>query len=159
MLWGCAATRPTVQSVCSTPADARVAELAARQWGIASLEQLPALGLARGAIKHRLAVGRLHVVHRGVYAVGHTWRSAPGRGGWRPSSHPGRARGRLERAVAQAERLCLYDHRAVAGVVARSDPRTLRGPARAAREPFPRRPRPPALRGRLPLAVAPRRRR
>jgi hypothetical protein len=33
--------------------------------------QLESLGLGRGAIDHDLAVGRLHAIHAGVYAVGH----------------------------------------------------------------------------------------
>jgi very-short-patch-repair endonuclease len=41
------------------------------QWGVVSLAQLRALGFGYGAIKHRVAVGRLHRLHRGVYAVGH----------------------------------------------------------------------------------------
>jgi predicted transcriptional regulator of viral defense system len=48
-----------------------VAELAARQWGVVSLEQLRACGVGRGAIEKATAIGRLHRLHRGVYAVGH----------------------------------------------------------------------------------------
>jgi hypothetical protein len=33
--------------------------------------QLIGLGLGRGAIEHRLAIGRLHVLHSGIYAFGH----------------------------------------------------------------------------------------
>src|SRR5215204_5914511 len=49
-----------------------LAELAERQYGVVSRQQLVALGLGRGAIGWRLRSGRLHALHRGVYAVGHT---------------------------------------------------------------------------------------
>ncbi|NLT05946.1 MAG: DUF559 domain-containing protein [Solirubrobacterales bacterium] len=48
-----------------------VVELACRQHGVVGRSQLRALGLADDAIDHRLAVGRLHRLHRGAYAVGH----------------------------------------------------------------------------------------
>ena len=51
--------------------DARVAVLAHRQHGLVARRQLLALGMGTGAIDARLAGGRLQVVHRGVYAVGH----------------------------------------------------------------------------------------
>lgn len=53
------------------PVDAAVAALAATQHGVVSRRQLVELGLGRGAIRHRLEAGRLHPLHRGVYAVGH----------------------------------------------------------------------------------------
>ncbi len=49
----------------------RVAELAAGEWGVLSVEELAAVGLSRQAILVRVRNGRLHRVHRGVYAVGH----------------------------------------------------------------------------------------
>lgn len=48
-----------------------IARLAGRQHGVIARWQLLGLGLGRGAIQHRIATGRLHPVHRGVYAVGH----------------------------------------------------------------------------------------
>jgi very-short-patch-repair endonuclease len=54
------------------PVDAAIAALAACQHGVVSRRQLSALGIGRGAIDHRLAERRLHPLHRGVFAVGHT---------------------------------------------------------------------------------------
>src|SRR5262245_18144150 len=51
--------------------DADIAALAARQHGVVATRQLAALGLPQRAVSHRAAAGRLHRVHRGVYAVGH----------------------------------------------------------------------------------------
>jgi predicted transcriptional regulator of viral defense system/very-short-patch-repair endonuclease len=63
---------PDSPGVRSTPPLQALAELAGRQWGVVSRGQLRALGISRGAVEHWLAVGRLHGVYRGVYAVGHT---------------------------------------------------------------------------------------
>src|SRR4051812_42324621 len=61
------------------PGDVALAEIARNQWGVASRRQLEALGLDRGAIHHRLRSGRLHRLHRGVYAVGHAYVTKRGR--------------------------------------------------------------------------------
>jgi very-short-patch-repair endonuclease len=48
------------------------AELAAGQYGIVSQRQLIKLGYSQSALRRDVASGRLHRIHRGVYAVGHT---------------------------------------------------------------------------------------
>ena len=60
-------------------ADLEVARLAARQHGVVSVDDLRACGLAPKAISVRAANGRLHPMHRAVYAVGH---GNPTREGW-----------------------------------------------------------------------------
>ena len=52
--------------------DPAISAIAARQRGLITLRQLEAAGLRRGAIKHRIARGRLHPLYRGVYLVGHS---------------------------------------------------------------------------------------
>lgn len=56
-----------------------IAKLAAAQHGVVSHEQTAAAGLGRGALEHRVRQGRLHRVHRGVYAVGHPRLTREGR--------------------------------------------------------------------------------
>ncbi len=51
--------------------DAVLAAHASRQDGVVSREQAPASGLTPGLIRHRLATGHIHLLHRTVYAVGH----------------------------------------------------------------------------------------
>lgn len=51
--------------------DRAIARLAGRQHGRVARRQLVALGLSDDVIDYRLARSRLHVVYRGVYAVGH----------------------------------------------------------------------------------------
>jgi very-short-patch-repair endonuclease len=53
------------------PPDRRLARLAGRQHGVVSLGQLREIGLGLGQIRYRRKLGRLHLLHRGVYAVGH----------------------------------------------------------------------------------------
>jgi very-short-patch-repair endonuclease len=49
--------------------DRAIAGLAARQHGLVARWQLLALGISGGAVEMRLAHGRLHRAHRGVYAL------------------------------------------------------------------------------------------
>src|SRR3982751_5556930 len=53
-----------------TPKSRQVWELVRRQHGVISREQLRRLGLTEDGIKHRIAIGRLYRVRRGVFAVG-----------------------------------------------------------------------------------------
>ena len=59
--------------------DREIAEVAARQYGVISTAQLREAGLDKSAVKRRALAGRLHPIHRGVYAVGHLHLSAEGR--------------------------------------------------------------------------------
>ena len=54
-----------------TTPDDLLARLAARQHGVVARPQLLALGFGRDAIAHRRKVGRVLLIHRGIYAVGH----------------------------------------------------------------------------------------
>ena len=53
--------------------------LARRQHGVVTRAQLMDAGLHREAINHRVAKGRLHPLHRGVYAVGRPGATREGR--------------------------------------------------------------------------------
>jgi hypothetical protein len=55
----------------STPPDVAVAGLAGTQWGVVTSRQLLGAGLSRSGVARRVAAGRLHPVHRAVYAVVH----------------------------------------------------------------------------------------
>ena len=50
--------------------DAIITAIAARQRQVVARWQLLGAGVSRRAIEHRVARGRLHVIHRGVYLVG-----------------------------------------------------------------------------------------
>jgi predicted transcriptional regulator of viral defense system len=52
-------------------AAARVARLASDECGVLSIEELRRCGLSDSAVARGVRSGRLHVLHRGVYAVGH----------------------------------------------------------------------------------------
>jgi len=60
-------------------ADAEAAGIAARQHGVVTFTQLERAGLSSSGVSRRIAAGRLHRVHRGVYAVGHRGLSREGR--------------------------------------------------------------------------------
>jgi hypothetical protein len=62
-----------------TTPDARLARIAARRHGVVNREQLHEIGFSDTMIRDRLAGSRLHRLHRGVYAVGHTILNAEGR--------------------------------------------------------------------------------
>lgn len=66
--------------VDTTSLDWLIAELADAQHGVVSLLQLVSLGLSRQAVQQRVQAGRLHIVYRGVYAVGR--RRIDDRGRW-----------------------------------------------------------------------------
>jgi hypothetical protein len=61
------------------PADRLIAELAGGQHGVIARRQLRCIGLTRDEIDYRVRLGRLHVIHRGIYAVGHRRVSLDGR--------------------------------------------------------------------------------
>ncbi|MGA2009749.1 MAG: DUF559 domain-containing protein [Solirubrobacteraceae bacterium] len=57
----------------------RLAELAAAQHGVVAVWQLETLGYSRWAVARMAEGRRLHRIHRGVYAVGHTRLTTRGR--------------------------------------------------------------------------------
>jgi Transcriptional regulator, AbiEi antitoxin/Protein of unknown function (DUF559) len=63
----------------SATRDAEIALVAGRQHGVVTSAQLGACGLSGAAISKRVRAGRLHRVHRGIYAVGHGGLSRGGR--------------------------------------------------------------------------------
>jgi very-short-patch-repair endonuclease len=59
--------------------DAALARIAARQHGVITTAQLLSVGVHSSGIAKRVDAGRLHRIHRRVYAVGHTRLSDKGR--------------------------------------------------------------------------------
>jgi very-short-patch-repair endonuclease len=66
--------------VHSNSLDVELAALAGRQYGVVARWQLVELGFTRRMIARRIRAGRLHMLYRGVYAVGHT--RIPQEGRW-----------------------------------------------------------------------------
>jgi hypothetical protein len=62
------------------PIDVEIARLAARQHGVVALRQLCELGLSASGVRKRVARGRFHRIHRGVYAIGYP--KLTGHGQW-----------------------------------------------------------------------------
>jgi very-short-patch-repair endonuclease len=62
-----------------TKRERAMAKLATRQHGVVALRQLAALGFGVRAVERRIRDGRLHQLHRDIYAVGHTRISRRGR--------------------------------------------------------------------------------
>jgi very-short-patch-repair endonuclease len=65
--------------VNKSQAERAIGALAERQHGVVTRAQLLELGLGGRAIDHRLALGRLRPVYRGVYTIGHRLLSQDGR--------------------------------------------------------------------------------
>jgi very-short-patch-repair endonuclease len=61
------------------PRGRELALLARRQHGVVSIRQLLKLGYSHASVHRAMAGGRLHRLHHGVYAVGHTSVSLQGR--------------------------------------------------------------------------------
>jgi very-short-patch-repair endonuclease len=59
--------------------DRAIAQLADTQHGVVARRQLLAIGMRSGMIDRAVAAGRLHLIHRGIYAVGHRVLSQHGR--------------------------------------------------------------------------------
>ena len=55
-----------------------VSELAGRQWGVVTRAQLLSLGLSTSVVDAWVRRGRIHRVHQGIYALGHTALRAEG---------------------------------------------------------------------------------
>lgn len=62
--------------------DQVVAKIAGRQHGVVSAAQLGSTGIDKDAVTRRVKACRLHRIHHGVYAVGHT-RLTLKAGAWR----------------------------------------------------------------------------
>ena len=134
--------------------DQRIASVAGSQYGLVTRAQLTDAGLSGGAIGRRTAAGRLHRLHQGVYAVGHTaarreaqwlaavlacgdgavlshrsaaalWQLADDRGAQPHVTVPSRNGRRRPAMTVHRGALALADQRVVAGIPLTSPARTL----------------------------------
>lgn len=99
----------------ATP-DYVIAAIAEKQHGVVSASQLRRSGIGEGAIRSRLRTGRLHSVHRGVYAVGHSALSRESRClaavlavGGGPNDSADSILGYWRAAVSHRSAACLWD--------------------------------------------------
>ena len=67
-----------MRSKCANP-DVAFAQIAGRQHGIVTRQQLLGAGVGEAGVSRRVRAGRLYRVHQGVYAVGHPALSTPAR--------------------------------------------------------------------------------
>ncbi len=67
----CPKWRPPSPAYRDWEATLRAAEIAGQQWGVIGWGQLRACGVSSSAATRWRAGGRLHVIHRRVYALGH----------------------------------------------------------------------------------------
>lgn len=98
----------------ATPDD-HVVKIAEAQHGVISTVQLLRAGLTKDAIRGRAISGRLHSVHRGVYAVGHRRLAPEGRWfaavlavGGGPSGKGGSVLGYWRAAISHRSAACLW---------------------------------------------------
>jgi predicted transcriptional regulator of viral defense system len=90
--------------------EALIAAFAERQHGLITLPQLQSLGLGRSGVSRRASSGRLHRVHRGVYAVGRPQLTQHGR--WMAAVLAYRSRARLSHRSAAGLQGIRPDNRA-----------------------------------------------
>jgi predicted transcriptional regulator of viral defense system len=76
---GSCAKRAYTARKTQDPLDRAIAQWALAQHGVVGGRQLRELGLSASATRKRVATGRLHRVHRGVFAVGHALLTQNGR--------------------------------------------------------------------------------
>jgi Transcriptional regulator, AbiEi antitoxin/Protein of unknown function (DUF559) len=102
-----------------------MAAIAERQHGVVSHFQLRRLGFSASAIRRLVASGRLHVLHRGVYAVGH--RALPANGSTMAAALAGGPGALVAHRSAAAVRGLLHDSRPVVDILVAGSRRDRRG--------------------------------